>query len=117
MLLLLPYKLSKLDSFIVRLQLNESDKSLALPSSVFAALSMFIAVMGIGKYSLESPDSLAEGKSRLIFIIFFLLNMLCSFLVPGLLTGTLPFNQWLYPVNLLVIWFLLSKAKNHLTFS
>lgn len=96
---------------VARLQLKERNESLAWRSSGIVAASLFIVVLVVGKYAFESPDCFTQGKSQLIFTIFFLLYMLCSFLVSGLLTGTLPFNQWFYPVNLLIIWFLLSKSK------
>lgn len=96
---------------VARLQLGAHNESLAWWSSGIAAVSLFIVALVVGKYAFESPDCFTQGKSQLIFTICFLLYMLCSFLVSGLLTGTLPFNQWLYSVNLLIIWFLLSKSK------
>ena len=99
------------EQLVARLQLKERNESLAWWSSGIVAASLFIVALVVGKYAFGSPDCFTQGKSQLIFTIFFLLYMLCSFLVSGLLTGTLPFNQWLYPVNLLIIWFLLSKSK------
>ncbi len=99
------------EQLVARLQLGARNESLAWWSSGIVAASLFIVALVVGKYAFESPDCFKQGKSQLIFTIFFLLYMLCSFLVSGLLTGTLLFNQWLYLVNLLIIWFLLSKSK------
>jgi hypothetical protein len=77
----------------------------------FAALLILIIMVWLGLIKMSSTNSISGEKRnvRFLFILYFVVYMIFSYIVSGAFKGIFMLNHHLYVVNLVVILFLVGK--------